>query len=238
MNIICPKGILNPHPFDAINTKNGLACSDYGAYDNKKEINHNNNKKANHSNINASNISISSSIGSNDSNKKETTNRSNLRSQLFNLNNLSMNELKSKWIELYKSNPNNFQRGYLVKGLAYKIQSLYGLSNTSEDEVKVSLRIAKQKLKTNNTANNISYCDELNYNAINNDKNETKIKKQVFLPPVGSVISTYHNNIKYMVKVLEDNKFSYNNKIYKSLSAIANEITGTRWSGYAFFHLK
>jgi hypothetical protein len=74
--------------------------------------------------------------------------------------------------------------------------------------------------------------------AKNRNKNSSKTKKQVFLPPVGSVISSYHNNTKYMVKVLEDNKFSYNNKIYKSLSAIANEITGTRWSGYAFFHLK
>jgi hypothetical protein len=184
--------------------------------------------------------------------------------------------LKSKWIKLYKSDPNNFQRGYLIKGLAYKIQSLYGMSDTSEDEIKSSLRTAKQRLKANNIVNNVNCYDELNYvvadsnknksesknidtnnnknkiesknNNINTNNNNNKIesknnnknetKKQIFLPPLGSVISAYHNNTKYMVKILEDNKFSYNNKIYKSLSAIANEITGTRWSGYAFFHLK
>jgi hypothetical protein len=175
-----------------------------------------------------------------------------------------------------------------VRGLAYKIQSLYGMSNTSENEIKASLKIAKQRLKTNNISNSMDYYNDyrndLNYNAMpipnveildftnqnnqsnriksvknknedkSNSKNnsnsdnksdnknkyetEAKTKKQVFLPSIGSIISAYHNNIKYMVKILGENKFSYNNKIYKSLSAIANEITGTRWSGYAFFHLK
>ena len=32
--------------------------------------------------------------------------------------------------------------------------------------------------------------------------------------------------------------FEYNNKKYKSLSAIANEITGTRWNGKVFFGVK
>lgn len=34
-----------------------------------------------------------------------------------------------------------------------------------------------------------------------------------------------------------DNGYKYNNKIYRSLSAIANEITGTRWNGKKFFGL-
>jgi hypothetical protein len=273
---ICPKGMtINPHPHNAINT-NDLACLDYDSYINGKKTNHDSvdSKKINcdvgnqKNNYNGADNQKTNHDNNND--KKETIGYPNIRTQLFSLNNLSLNELKSKWIELYKSNPNNFQRGYLIKGLAYKIQSLYGMSNASEEEVKTSLKMAKQKLKANNVVNNVNCYDELNYvvadsnknksesenkninannskNKIegknnnintNNNKNETKTKKQIFLPPVGSVISAYHNNTKYMVKILEDNKFSYNNKIYKSLSAIANEITGTRWSGYAFFHLK
>jgi hypothetical protein len=240
---ICPKRMTNPHPHNAINA-NDLTCSDYSYCSSNQKTSH---------------------VDVGNGNKKEAVSYSNLRSQLFNLNNLSINELRLKWIELYKSNPNNFQKGYLIKGLAYKIQSLYGLSNTSEDEVKTSLRTAKQRLSktnninnninccdVNNDVNNVSHCEELNYDVTNKDRNiekdknidknktksNNKTKKQVFIPPVGSVISTYHNNTKYMVKVLEDNKFSYNNRIYKSLSAIANEITGTRWSGYTFFGLK
>ena len=39
---------------------------------------------------------------------------------------------------------------------------------------------------------------------------------------------------KYSVTVIQ-NGYEYNGKKYKSLTAIANEITGTRWNGKKFF---
>lgn len=39
---------------------------------------------------------------------------------------------------------------------------------------------------------------------------------------------------RYSVMVIP-NGFEYNGRTYKSLSAIANEITGTRWNGKKFF---
>ncbi len=42
--------------------------------------------------------------------------------------------------------------------------------------------------------------------------------------------------IKYEVTKLE-NGYKFEGKIYKSLSAIANKITGTRWNGKKFFGL-
>lgn len=39
---------------------------------------------------------------------------------------------------------------------------------------------------------------------------------------------------RYSVTVIH-NGFEYNGRTYKSLSAIANEITGTRWNGKKFF---
>lgn len=41
---------------------------------------------------------------------------------------------------------------------------------------------------------------------------------------------------RYSVTVIQ-NSYEYNGKKYKSLSAIANEITGTRWNGKKFFGL-
>ena len=40
--------------------------------------------------------------------------------------------------------------------------------------------------------------------------------------------------MKYEVIKL-DNGYQFNDNVYKSLSAIANEITGTRWNGKKFF---
>ncbi|MFR1503862.1 MAG: DUF2924 domain-containing protein [Opitutales bacterium] len=39
---------------------------------------------------------------------------------------------------------------------------------------------------------------------------------------------------KYEVQVME-NGYMFNNKVYSSLSSIANEITGSHWNGNKFF---
>ena len=39
------------------------------------------------------------------------------------------------------------------------------------------------------------------------------------------------------VRVL-DNGFEYKGQVYKSLSGLAKEITGTKWNGYVLFGLK
>lgn len=46
------------------------------------------------------------------------------------------------------------------------------------------------------------------------------------------------NGKKYHVAVLGKNEFQYNGKTYKTLSAIAKEITGAHWSGPLFFGLR
>jgi hypothetical protein len=38
------------------------------------------------------------------------------------------------------------------------------------------------------------------------------------------------------VKILVDG-FEFNGQNYRSLSAIAREVTGTKWNGFAFFNL-
>lgn len=154
----------------------------------------------------------------------------NIRRQLFNLNNLTLSELKLRWFELYKTAPNNLSKNYLVKGIAYKIQSLAGASPVSEEELKMAVDVAKNKLISNN-----------DYKQFSNGV-LAKVKNVNLLPPVGSVIKTYYKGQEYVVKVISNNTadclFEYNGSVYKSLSAIAFVITGVRWNGYTFFKLK
>ena len=46
------------------------------------------------------------------------------------------------------------------------------------------------------------------------------------------------NGKKYNVAVLGKDKFQYDGRIYKTLTAIAKEITGAHWSGPLFFGLR
>lgn len=178
----------------------------------------------------------------------------NIKRQLFNLNNLSLNDLGLKWFKLYKTTPANLSRSYLIKGIAYKIQYLAGLSDTSDEELNLAIKSAKDRLKVlpGVSCNNSSI---------------GKVKNVNLLPPAGSVIETIYKNKKYLVKVIAGDfdgssssggssncgsssgslgyvnnnnnyKFEYDGIVYKSLSAIAQKITGTKWNGYTFFKLK
>ncbi|MEQ6340553.1 MAG: DUF2924 domain-containing protein [Gammaproteobacteria bacterium] len=42
----------------------------------------------------------------------------------------------------------------------------------------------------------------------------------------------------HRVVAMSDGQFEYNGKPYNSLTRIANEISGSRWSGPAFFGLR
>ena len=57
------------------------------------------------------------------------------------------------------------------------------------------------------------------------------------LPMPGGWIMKHYKGRTHVVQVLDDGRFAYNDRRYKSLSAIAQEITGTKWNGLLFFGL-
>jgi hypothetical protein len=56
------------------------------------------------------------------------------------------------------------------------------------------------------------------------------------LPIPGTIVKKEYKGNQIQVEVLE-NGFEYKGRKYKSLSAIAKEITGAHWNGYLFFNL-
>jgi hypothetical protein len=56
------------------------------------------------------------------------------------------------------------------------------------------------------------------------------------LPASGSLLTRRLNDRQIVVKVLADG-FEFESRHYRSLSAIAREVTGTRWNGLLFFGL-
>jgi len=54
------------------------------------------------------------------------------------------------------------------------------------------------------------------------------------LPMPGSLLMKEHKGETHVVKVL-DHGFEYGGQVHRSLSAIAQEITGTKWNGFLFF---
>jgi hypothetical protein len=160
----------------------------------------------------------------------QTASPPDLMKQLFSLNKLPLDQLRKKWFELFKTNPNSCKRKHLIKSLAYRIQYLYGMSTVSEEDVEASLKNAKRNKKLNSQRRDVSSSSS------HSPAEKTKISSFDF--PIGTVIKTHYKNKEYVVKILDDDKFEYDGRVYTSLSAIASEIAGTRWNGYTFFRLK
>jgi hypothetical protein len=57
------------------------------------------------------------------------------------------------------------------------------------------------------------------------------------LPQPGSTLRREFKGQIVVVQILEHG-FQYQDRFYKSLSAIARQVTGTHWNGYVFFGRK
>jgi hypothetical protein len=121
-------------------------------------------------------------------------------------------ELKQMWRELFDREPPGFSRNYLISRLAYRIQELaYG-----------GLRPAiRAKLD--------ALADGLDPKAAR--------KRIANGPVVGAQLIREWRGAEHRVTVLADG-FEWEGRRYKSLSAVARAISGTRWNGWAFFGMK
>lgn len=123
-----------------------------------------------------------------------------------NLKSLTTKELQSKWQEIFKTPaPKGYTKSYLIKELDWYYQ------------------YNKLPSKLQN---------QINYLVENYEKTKTvnvkKIKK--FNVAIGTKFIREFKGEKYEV-IAVDGGFNFNGKLYKTLSAVANVITGTHWNG-------
>jgi hypothetical protein len=64
-----------------------------------------------------------------------------------------------------------------------------------------------------------------------------QVERDPRLPEVGSILTRKHEGRTHRITVRKD-CFIYGGKEFKSLSAIARQITKTSWNGYLFFGLQ
>ncbi|MFH0839085.1 MAG: DUF2924 domain-containing protein [Candidatus Omnitrophota bacterium] len=145
--------------------------------------------------------------------------------EIMALKNAPAEELQKRYKELYGEDATGTHKTYLWRKIAYKLQE--------QEHGSLSAK-AKERLKVL-----IKEYDPINNKILRPDKpmvNQQASVKDKRLPIPGTVITKEYKGANYQVKILEKG-FEYNGKLYKTLSAIAKEITGAHWNGYLFFNL-
>src|SRR5712672_2766065 len=137
-----------------------------------------------------------------------------LEAEIGRLPALSLLELRNRWKALFgHSAPKSLRRNFLARAVPYQMQvEAYG-----------GLSVAtKRRLR------------EIVSAVRNGDANamlgSTRIK------PGTQMIRQWQNTTHTVTALAEG--FEWNGRNYKSLSAVANAITGTNWNGFAFFGIK
>lgn len=134
-------------------------------------------------------------------------------SEIAKLSSLSVSTLQREWVTIFRAAPpKNARREYLLRALTYHLQcgSYGGLPATLRRNL-VKLSAGEQGAAETGTPTRT-------------------------LKPGARILREWKGSV-HEVEVV-DTGYRYRAQVYKSLSVIARQITGTRWSGPVFFGLK
>jgi hypothetical protein len=124
-------------------------------------------------------------------------------------------DLKRQWRDLFEMEPPPYNRRFLESRLAYRIQELaYG--GLKPETIERLEALAEQF------------------------DGRDPIKRRIRMddrPIAGTRLIREWQGVEHCVTV-RDHDYEYQGRPYKSLSAVARAITGTRWNGWVFFGIK
>jgi hypothetical protein len=140
--------------------------------------------------------------------------REALASEIAGLSKLGIDELRERWKATYGKAPSrDIGRSFLTRAIAYRLQErAYGGLKPSTRRLLV--RVAQEI-------------------AVGSSPKKPQNRKA----QSGTVLIREWQGNAHRVTMLDDG-VSFNGKHYRSLSEVAREITGSRWSGPRFFGLR
>jgi Protein of unknown function (DUF2924) len=145
---------------------------------------------------------------------RDTIDSAALEAEIGRLPALSLLELRNRWKMLFgHSAPKSLRRNFLARAVAYQMQvETYGGLSVG----------TKRRLR------------EIANAVRNGDGNSMLGSARI---RTGTQMIRQWQNTTHTVTAVAEG-FEWNGRTYKSLSAVANAITGTNWNGFAFFGIK
>lgn len=148
------------------------------------------------------------------------------------LERMSVGQLRDKYLEVFGEETRSYHKEFLRKRIAWRLQALAegGLSE-------------RARRRAEELANDADLRIRAPRDPVISGSAETKARtatgripssRDPRLPLPGTLLSRDFQGRDIVVKVL-DSGFEFADRRYKSLSAIAREITGSKWNGFLFF---
>jgi hypothetical protein len=146
------------------------------------------------------------------------------------LQDLGLAELRVRYLAVYGEEARSKNLPYLRKKIAFRVQEQMegGLSTAAQARI--------EELSSTEAASEPQRVVQRPPLTPAPGSSEKSDGRDPRLPKAGSLVSREFKGFTHEVQVLES-EFMYRGRYYRSLSAIAKEITGTPWNGFLFFGL-
>ena len=158
--------------------------------------------------------------------------RVNVGKEVAALERLTTKELRARYAQVFDEQTNANNKPWLVKRIAWRLQALA--------EGELSQRARQRATELANEADLRLSPPRLALTAASGAAASRPVKLHVprsdRVPPPGTILHRSYKGAVLQVKVLQDG-FAFEGKVYRSLSAVAQAITGSHCNGYHFFRL-
>lgn len=155
-----------------------------------------------------------------------------VEAELSRLQNMTVPQLRQRHRELFGEEATSHHRQHLVRRMAWRLQAEIE-GDLPEDLRQHALSIARDSTLRSRIADNASR----RRGGLPPDRTAITSIAPMHdsrLPLPGSLLTKEYKGETHVVKVLDDG-FEYAGQVFRSLSAVAQQITGTKWNGFLFF---
>lgn len=154
-----------------------------------------------------------------------------VRHEIEKMRTLKVKELQRRYRELFGEESPSSNAQHLFRRLAWRLQAQAegDLSERARERAGQLASDADLRLRAPRR-----FWQQLRNG--NNSGSEAITARDRRLPAVGTILTRPYQGRTITVTVLEEG-FSHDGQTYRSLSAIAHRVTGTRWNGFLFFGL-
>lgn len=159
----------------------------------------------------------------------------NLMREINTLRCMNVKALKERYIEVFGEQTRSCNKDFIWKRIAWRLQSI--------EEGDLSERAIKRSRELANDADLRIRPQQNTFQSVSDDSTlrttsyPFKPDSDHRLPMPGAILTRQYKGTTIRVMVLERG-FDYNGEVYRSLTAIARTITGSRWNGFLFFGLQ
>ena len=156
----------------------------------------------------------------------------NIGKEVAALQRMTVGELRERYAELFGESTRTCNKTWLIRRIVWRMQSL--------EEGDLSERARRQAMELA-TDSDLRVTAPRVPKPSPDARRRTKtipcrIEPDTRVPLPGTVITRRYKGRLIQVKVLRKG-FEFEGELYKSLSAVAKQVTGSHWNGYRFFNL-